>query len=120
MTIESTTDEHELLSEISNAERKVAEKESVVNDLKEQMKIAKEDYEIAVSKLRVLCRQQSNDADRPLFKDDAVAELGKVVASNGSGIDSVTLSVPGKKSVTITKQMAKNAASAAKKLRKAK
>ncbi len=88
MTIVTTTDEHELLIEISNAEKVVASKEAIVNDLKEQMKEAKEEYEVAVDKLRRLCRQQENDADRPLLKDDG-------------GIESVTLSVPGTQSVTL-------------------
>ena len=95
MTIQTTTTEQELLSEIAESERTVAEKESVVNDLKEQMKLAKEEYEGAVYKLRSLCRQQENDADRPLLNGDNGGILDR------NDID-ITLSAPGLEPVTVT------------------
>lgn len=108
MTIQETTDQEELLTEIARQERNVAAKEAVVNDLKEQMKEAKEDYEDAVFKLRRLCRQEANDADRPLLNGNN---------GNGDGIESVTLSSPGRDSVTLTGKEFGTVAKAAKKLR---
>ncbi len=110
MSTDTTTAEHELLNEIAEAERAVARKEAVVNDLKEQMKIAKEEYEGAVYKLREICRQQANDEDRPLLKDDQDAfteeiasEFDKrgILAKDG-GIKEVTLSVNGRNPVVMT------------------
>lgn len=96
MTIQTTTTEQELLNEIAEAERKVASKEAVVNDLKEQMKIAKEEYEGAVYKLREICRQQSNDADRPLLNGALSEAIEELRPKEGSGIESVTISAGGK------------------------
>lgn len=96
MTIETTTDEHETLIKIAEAERKVAAKEAVVNDLKEQMKFAKEEYEGAVYKLRELCRQQENDANRPLLDGELADAIENLRPAEDSGIESVTISAGGK------------------------
>lgn len=59
-------DNNDLLNQIFNAELECRRKESVVEDLKEELKEAKASLDTAVTKLRRLCNQ-IHDTDRPLF-----------------------------------------------------
>lgn len=82
METEAVSEDQETLRTITEAERKVAKKEAALNALKEDMKIAREEFDGAVEKLRALCRQQANDASRPLLDvaEGKAAENGEAVA----------------------------------------
>lgn len=58
------------LIEIENAEQACISAESVMLDLKEQLKHAKSEYEGCVDRLRRLARAWHNDKDRPLLNLD--------------------------------------------------
>jgi hypothetical protein len=62
-----------LLDEISKAEQECAYREGIVNELKEELKGAKKEYDGAVLKLRRLARGAVNDSRRPLFSGTATA-----------------------------------------------
>ncbi len=64
--------EHDLLIEIWNAEMRCRGKEAVVEDLKEQLKDAKSEYEDSVVALRKLCSRASQPM--PLFDKPKAAE----------------------------------------------
>lgn len=56
----------DLLTDIFQAEQRCRESESRVNSLKEELKEAKKEYDVDVTKLRKLC--SALNEDRPLFK----------------------------------------------------
>lgn len=63
-----TLTESELqLSKIRTAELEVCQKERAVDDLKEDLKVAKAEFDLAVSKMRALVRANENDKNRPLL-----------------------------------------------------
>lgn len=68
----------DLLARIYNAERVCRQKEAVVDDLKEELKLAKAELEGAVLKLRKLCSQVQSDeeymANRPLLQQQEKAQ----------------------------------------------
>ena len=56
-----------LLNEISNAESECREREAEVDEAKEDLKVAKANYDRAVTRLRKLANQSENDSNRPLL-----------------------------------------------------
>lgn len=81
VAVEVPPDNDRLLREIAAQEEVVAGRERVVDDLKGQLKEAKDDYEDAVLCLRHLCRAKANDDDRPLLATKTIDALtGEEVA----------------------------------------
>lgn len=62
------------LIEIENAERDCRRCESILDERKDELKVAREAYESSVYRLRELCSAGINDDDRPLLSEDEDAD----------------------------------------------